>query len=130
VVASSQRRSPSVFRTGRQQASNNNNNNSNNNREQQQQQQQQQDAGENNIRVIVRCRGRNEREIRENCGTAVKTHGVKGTSLEVSIGANPATANNKIYYFDGVFSPAADQAMIYDDVVTPMMEEVSLERKK
>ena len=33
--------------------------------------------------------------------------------------------SNKIYHFDKVFSPAADQAMIYEDVVTPILDEVN-----
>lgn len=77
---------------------------------------------ETNIRVIVRCRGRNEREIKENSGVVVSTSGVKGDSLEVCMGPN--ALGNKTYHFDRVFSPAADQAMVYDEVVTPMLEEV------
>lgn len=34
--------------------------------------------------------------------------------------------SNKTYHFDKVFSPAADQSMIYDDVVTPLLDEVQL----
>lgn len=78
---------------------------------------------ETSIRVIVRCRGRNEREIKENEAVALSTNGVKGDSLELSMG--PSALANKIYHFDRVFSPAADQSMIYDDVVMPMLDEVS-----
>ena len=81
------------------------------------------DGGEEtNIHVVVRCRGRNDREVRENSGVVVSTDGVKGKSVELSMG--PSALSNKTYHFDKVFSPAADQAMIYDDVVTPMLEEV------
>lgn len=34
--------------------------------------------------------------------------------------------SNKTFHFDKVFSPAADQSMIYDDVVTPLLDEVRL----
>lgn len=81
------------------------------------------DDEETNINVVVRCRGRNEREVRENSGVVVSTEGgVKGTSLQLSMG--PSALSNKTYQFDKVFSSAADQAMIYDDVVTPILDEV------
>lgn len=77
---------------------------------------------ETNIHVVVRCRGRNEREVKENSGVVVSTDGVKGKKVELSMGAN--ALSNKIYHFDRVFSPAADQSMIYEDVVTPILDEV------
>ena len=77
---------------------------------------------ETNIHVVVRCRGRNDREVRENSGVVVSTDGVKGKNVELSMGAS--ALSNKTYHFDKVFSPAADQSMIYDDVVTPILEEV------
>jgi len=82
------------------------------------------DEEETNINVVVRCRGRNEREVRENSGVVVSTDGAKGKSLELSMG--PSALSNKTYHFDKVFSSAADQAMIYDDAVTPILYEVSL----
>jgi kinesin family protein 11 len=81
-----------------------------------------QDDEETNINVVVRCRGRNEREVRENSGVVLSTEGVRGKSLELSMG--PSALSNKTYHFDKVFSSAADQAMIYDDVVTPILDEV------
>jgi kinesin family member 11 len=82
-----------------------------------------QDAGEEtNINVVVRCRGRSEREVRENSGVVVSTNGVKGQNVELSMGPN--ALSNKTYHFDKVFSPAADQAIIFDDVVTPILEEM------
>jgi kinesin family protein 11 len=83
------------------------------------------DGGEEtNIHVVVRCRGRSDREVRENSGVVVSTEGARGTTVELSMG--PSALSNKTYHFDKVFSPAADQAMIYDDVVTPLLEEVSI----
>lgn len=82
------------------------------------------DGGEEtNIHVVVRCRGRSDREVRENSGVVVSTDGVKGKIVELSMGPN--ASSNKTYHFDKVFSPAADQAMIYDDVVTPLLDEVN-----
>ncbi|POS84971.1 hypothetical protein EPUL_004671 [Erysiphe pulchra] len=80
------------------------------------------DDEETNINVVVRCRGRNEREVRENSGVVLSTNGVKGKTLELSMGPN--SLNNKTYHFDKVFSSAADQAIIYDDVVKPILDEM------
>lgn len=77
---------------------------------------------ETNIHVVVRCRGRNDREVRENSGVVVATEGARGKSVELSMGPN--ALSNKTYHFDKVFSPAADQSMIYDDVVSPILDEV------
>src|SRR6187402_1586061 len=80
------------------------------------------DDEETNINVVVRCRGRNEREVRENSGVVLSTEGVRGKSLELLMG--PSALSNKTYHFDKVFSSAADQNMVYDDVVTPILDEV------
>jgi hypothetical protein len=82
------------------------------------------DGGEEtNINVVVRCRGRNDREVRENSGVVVSTNGIRGTAVDLSMG--PSALSNKTYQFDKVFSPAADQAMMYDEVVAPILDEVS-----
>ncbi|KAK5692927.1 Kinesin-related motor protein [Elasticomyces elasticus] len=77
---------------------------------------------ETNINVVVRCRGRNDREVRENSGVVVSTEGVKGSKVELSMG--PSALSNKTYQFDKVFSPAADQGMLFDEVVVPILDEV------
>lgn len=80
------------------------------------------DGGEEtNINVVVRCRGRNDREVRENSGVVVSADG-KRKSVELSMG--PSALSNKTYQFDKVFSPAADQIMIFDEVVSPILDEV------
>lgn len=82
-----------------------------------------QDGGEEtNINVVVRCRGRSEREVKENSGVVVSVNGLTGRSVELSMG--PSALSNKTYHFDKVFSPAADQAIIFDDVVKPILSEV------
>lgn len=82
------------------------------------------DAGceETNINVVVRCRGRSDREVRENSGVVVATDGVKGKKVELSMG--PSALSNKTYAFDKVFSPAADQGIMFDEVVSPILDEV------
>lgn len=77
---------------------------------------------ETNINVVVRCRGRNDREVKENSGVVVSTNGIKGNTVQLSMG--PSALSNKSYQFDKVFSSAADQSMIFDEVVTPMLDEV------
>ncbi|KNG44291.1 kinesin family protein-like protein [Stemphylium lycopersici] len=80
------------------------------------------EGGETNINVVVRCRGRNDREVRENSGVVVSTNGIKGSTLDLSMG--PSALSNKTYQFDKVFSPAADQNMVFDEVVSPILDEV------
>ena len=78
--------------------------------------------GETNIKVVVRCRGRSEREVREHNDVVVSTNGVKGKTVELSMG--PSALSNKTYYFDKVYSPAADQLMIFNDIVVPILDDV------
>jgi kinesin family protein 11 len=82
-----------------------------------------QDGGEEtNIHVVVRCRGRSDREVKENSGVVVSTTGVKAKNVELSMGPN--AISNKTYNFDKVFSPAADQSIIFEDVVQPILNEM------
>ncbi|KAJ5313066.1 hypothetical protein PENANT_c018G07747 [Penicillium antarcticum] len=75
------------------------------------------------IHVVVRCRGRSDREIKENNGVVLSTpEGVKGKTLDLSMGPN--AVSNKTYAFDKVFSPAADQTAVYEDVVLPVVNEM------
>jgi kinesin family protein 11 len=83
------------------------------------------DGGEEtNINVVVRCRGRNDREVRENSGVVVTTNGIKGSTVDLSMGSN--ALSNKTYQFDKVFSPAADQSMVFDETVSPILDEVCM----
>lgn len=75
------------------------------------------------IHVVVRCRGRNEREIKENSGMVLSTKGVSGKDVDLSMGPN--ALSNKTYAFDKVFSPAANQTIVFDEVVLPIVNEVS-----
>ncbi|KAJ5251162.1 hypothetical protein N7489_001572 [Penicillium chrysogenum] len=75
------------------------------------------------IHVVVRCRGRSDREVKENNGVVLSTpEGVKGKTLDLSMGPN--AVSNKTYAFDKVFSPAADQTTVYEDVVVPVLDEM------
>jgi kinesin family protein 11 len=82
------------------------------------------DSKGTNIQVVVRCRGRSEREVKENSPVVVTaTGGLRGKEVTVSNGLLPPMSN-KTYTFDRVFGPEADQEMIYEDVVGPFLEEV------
>ncbi|VVT55164.1 uncharacterized protein SAPINGB_P004459 [Magnusiomyces paraingens] len=85
------------------------------------------DAG-SNISVVVRCRGRNDREIQEKSHVVVKTSALDPTSVVVGLSDDgtgvPAGQNSKIYKVDQVFGPEADQTIVYNEVVAPMVTEV------
>lgn len=81
------------------------------------------DDGEaTNINVVVRCRGRNEREVKENSAVVVRTEATKGKLVQLSMGPN--AVSDKTYNFDRVFSQAADQNMVFEEVVKPVLDEV------
>lgn len=81
-----------------------------------------------NITVVVRCRGRNEREIAENSVVVLSTPGgLRGKEVTLALGSNmtaQVVQSNKTYTFDRVFPPETDQSMVYDDVVDPILKEV------
>ncbi|KAG6010474.1 hypothetical protein E4U21_006476 [Claviceps maximensis] len=77
---------------------------------------------ETNITVVVRCRGRSQREIKENSAVVVQADGVKGKAVGLMLGPN--ALSNKSYIFDRVYSQAADQNMVFDDTVKPILEEM------
>lgn len=76
------------------------------------------------IHVVVRCRGRNDREIKENSGVVLATEGVSGKQVDLSMGPN--AVSNKTYGFDRVFSPAADQTIVFEESVLPVVNEVCI----
>ncbi|KAK4246218.1 P-loop containing nucleoside triphosphate hydrolase protein [Corynascus novoguineensis] len=81
------------------------------------------DDGEaTNINVVVRCRGRNEREVKENSAVVVRTEATKGKLVQLSMGPN--AVSDKTYNFDRVFSQAADQNMVFEEVVKPVLDEM------
>lgn len=81
-----------------------------------------------NITVVVRCRGRNTREIAESSGVVLSTPGgLRGKDIVLALGSNmtaQVVQSHKTYSFDRVFPPETDQAMVYDDVVGPILKEV------
>jgi kinesin family protein 11 len=76
-------------------------------------------APNTNIKVVVRCRGRNQREIQSKSSVILDT----SCDNEISV-AIDNDRKRKTYKVDHVFGPEADQSMVYDEVVQPMLEEV------
>jgi kinesin family member 11 len=87
---------------------------------------------ESNIQVFVRCRGRSAREKSEGAANIVNIDGpmakevvIQTAAAKTELGVTTPAAT-RTYPFDRVFGFAADQAMIYQEVVKPMLEEVLL----
>ncbi|KAG5638375.1 hypothetical protein H0H81_000386 [Sphagnurus paluster] len=89
-----------------------------------------QDEAETNIQVVIRCRRRSEREIQENSPSIVTSNGAKSKDVSIEVAAPVSSLGIvtmppvRTYPFDLVFGPEADQAMIYHEVVSPMLDEV------
>lgn len=87
---------------------------------------------EANIQVVIRSRRRSEREIQDNSPIIVTSIGAKSKELIIEAAAPVSSLGivqlppTRKYNFDMVFGPEADQAMLYHDVVHPMLEEVLL----
>jgi kinesin family protein 11 len=88
------------------------------------------DNVETNIQVVIRCRRRSEREIHDNSPIIVTSNGAKSKDVSVQMSAPISSLGIvtlpplRTYPFDLVFGPEADQAMIYHNVVSPMLDEV------
>ncbi|KAJ8462212.1 hypothetical protein ONZ45_g18018 [Pleurotus djamor] len=77
-----------------------------------------------NIQVVVRCRHPSERERQDKSSVIVSATN-KQVSIKTSApGVTPPL--QRIYPFDIVFGPEADQAMVYHEVVSPMLGEVMM----
>ncbi len=88
------------------------------------------DNAESNIQVVVRCRGRSDREAAEGSPVVVHIDGplsnevvirTEAARMELGVVIPPST---KTYPFDRVFGFASDQSLIYNEVVAPMLEQV------
>src|SRR5712671_2743835 len=93
---------------------------------------QSQEECEINIQVVVRCRRRSEREVQESSPIIVSTEGARSHAVSIETAAPVSSLGvvtlppTRTYPFDLVFGPEAEQSMIYQDVVHPMLEEVLL----
>ncbi|KAI5803776.1 P-loop containing nucleoside triphosphate hydrolase protein [Geopyxis carbonaria] len=81
------------------------------------------DDNATNIQVVVRCRGRSEREKADNSAVIVSMPGgINGA--EVALTDPLSIKDNKLYTFDGAFGPEADQSRMYDKVVEPILKQM------
>jgi kinesin family protein 11 len=93
---------------------------------------QSQEECEINIQVVVRSRRRSDREVQESSPIIVSTEGARSHAVSIETAAPVSSLGvvtlppTRTYPFDLVFGPEADQSMIYQDVVHPMLEEVLL----
>ncbi|AAS51454.1 ACR228Cp [Eremothecium gossypii ATCC 10895] len=76
---------------------------------------------EYNIKVYVRCRSRNEREIREKSSVVISTLGNNGREVILT---NPGTGSNKTYTFDRVFGVESDQESMFNQVARAYINEM------
>lgn len=90
------------------------------------------DGTDTHIQVILRCRGRSEREMQANSPTVVTIESAKTKELTIETSTPISSLGiitpppTRTYPFDLVFGPEATQSMIYHDVVGPMLSEVML----
>jgi kinesin family protein 11 len=75
-----------------------------------------------NIKVVVRCRGRNDKELKAKSRVVVDTSMSK-TEVAVRVGP-PDAATTKTYTVDQVFGPEADQSIVFEEVVAPVIDDV------
>jgi kinesin family member 11 len=85
---------------------------------------------ETNIQVVIRCRRRSEREIQEASPIIVQIDGAKSHDITIEAAAPISSFGvvtlppTRKYPFDLVFGPEADQSLVYQGVVSPMLDEV------
>ncbi len=88
------------------------------------------DDSETNIQVVIRCRRRSEREMESNSPVIVTSNGAKSNQISIETNAPTSTLGLvtlppvRTYPFDLVFGPEADQALIYHEVVSPILDQV------
>ena len=86
--------------------------------------------GGSHMEVVIRCRRRSDREIQDGSPVIVTTSGPRGKDVTVETASLSSTLGivtlppTRTYPFDRVFGPEADQAMVYNDVVAPILEQV------
>lgn len=78
-------------------------------------------TGGETVRVVVRCRPPNTKEITEHRGNCVTVNAAEG---QIAI-ANPDTADDiKTFSFDNVYDAASTQRALYEESAFPLVESV------
>ena len=78
---------------------------------------------DDNVRVVVRCRPMNDKEVASACSQAVSVDERKGTITVKSSGAR-SSEPPKTFTFDRVFGPDSKQVDVYNDAARPIVESV------
>lgn len=87
-----------------------------------------------NIQVVVRCRGRNEREINAKSQVVIElpseTYSIANPTITINqnqgnqLSQQIANSNDtKTYNYDQVYGPLADQEIVYNRVVLPLFND-------
>ncbi|CAH6720093.1 kinesin-like protein Cin8p [[Candida] jaroonii] len=87
-----------------------------------------------NIQVVVRCRGRNARELNAKSQVIVELPSDTYSIAHPTITINQNTSSqlsqkiinsidSKTYNFDQIYGPLADQGLIFEKVVTPLFKD-------
>lgn len=81
---------------------------------------------EKNIQVVVRCRPRNGKEVKEGSPSVVKCQPAKREIVVKHDIANTSSLSSttKTFTFDRVFAPDTKQIDVYRSVVVPILDEV------
>ena len=76
-----------------------------------------------NIKVIIRCRPFNEREIKMKCKNVIKIN-ARVCSCSITNPNADQKVKPKTFYFDGAYDIDSTTDQIYGDVVFPLIEVV------
>ncbi|XP_067948401.1 kinesin-like protein KIF3A [Watersipora subatra] len=79
------------------------------------------DKDSQNVKVVVRCRPMNSKEVEQSCKQAVKVDSVRGSIEVTQVGRNEPP---KTYTFDNVFGPDSKQVDIYNEIARPLVDSV------
>eukprot|EP00924_Labyrinthula_sp_SR-Ha-C_P004504 snap_masked-scaffold_1-processed-gene-2.38-mRNA-1 protein AED:0.03 eAED:0.05 QI:0/-1/0/1/-1/1/1/0/685 len=75
------------------------------------------------IKVVVRCRPKNKKEVAENRDSIVKMNRDMG-QVTIENKGESALGKYKTFSFDQVYDETAEQKQIYDDIAFPLVENV------
>lgn len=78
------------------------------------------DTESDNVRVVVRCRPMNEKEISSHCGVAVNVEEGRGMITVKNSGARSGEPPKQFTY-DRVFGPDTKQVDVYNDAARPIV---------
>lgn len=84
----------------------------------------QKEPGESNIAVVVRIKPQLDKSNKDTENYCVRANELSGKDIVVKTGASESFY--KTYTFDKVLGPEATQETVFEEVVSPMLKEVSI----